>query len=124
VSVTSNSAATTRSGCAATRSSSASGFRAVATTVSPAASAASAIDRPKPEDAPVINQTLPVASRAGVLSVLMSISISGLDISVMPAVDPGGPRQKIVEVIKSAYHRSVELRQLRYLVAIDDAGNL
>lgn len=42
----------------------------------------------------------------------------------MPATAPAGPRQKIAQAIKRVYHRSVELRQLRYLIAIDDAGNL
>ena len=42
----------------------------------------------------------------------------------MAAGERRRPRQKITQAIKSAYHRRVELRQLRYLVAIDDAGNL
>jgi hypothetical protein len=117
VSVTSSSTATARSGCAATSSWSVSGLRALATTVSPAARAAAAIDRPKPEDAPVISQTLPAASRVGVLSLLISAPF-------MPAVGPGCPRQKLTDFIKRINDRWVELRQLRYLVATDDAGNL
>jgi DNA-binding transcriptional LysR family regulator len=42
----------------------------------------------------------------------------------MPAESAARPRQTIGQAIKSVYDRSVELRQLRYLIAIDDAGHV
>jgi DNA-binding transcriptional LysR family regulator len=42
----------------------------------------------------------------------------------MPAEIAACPRHRIGKLIKSIYDRSVELRQLRYLIAIDDAGHV
>src|SRR5438445_4361813 len=44
--------------------------------------------------------------------------------SVIAAAAPVRPRQDSVGAIKTAYDRWVELRQLRYLVAIADEENL
>jgi DNA-binding transcriptional LysR family regulator len=42
----------------------------------------------------------------------------------MSGLDPGRPRQCFDRLINLPYRRSVELRQLRYLVTIADEGNL
>ncbi|MFI6728832.1 hypothetical protein [Streptomyces atratus] len=71
--MTSSWAATARAGYAATRSSRASGLRAVATTVPPAAGAAAAIERPEPEDAPADGtDNVPVQGFARVVRELAS----------------------------------------------------